>query len=72
MFTQFYSPASDGIQQVLLLTSLLAALTMVSNMAWVFGGKTITAFVMSSNVKNTHGKVFGVLLCVTAIWLAIG
>lgn len=72
MFTQFYSPASDSIQQILLLTSMLAVLTMVSNMVWVFGGKAVTSFVMSSKVKNTQGKVFGVLLCITAIWLAIG
>jgi threonine/homoserine/homoserine lactone efflux protein len=72
MFTQFYSPISDGAQQVLFLTSMLAALTMASNLVWVFGGKVLTAFVMSNNVKKTQGKVFGVMLCTTAIWLAIG
>jgi threonine/homoserine/homoserine lactone efflux protein len=72
MFTQFYSPATEGIDKLWLLTAMLAALTMASNMAWVIGGKALTSIVASKAATKTQGRVFAAMLCMTAIWLAAG
>ncbi|PLX61064.1 LysE family translocator [Sedimenticola selenatireducens] len=71
MFTQFYMPEKDGLSQVVFLTALLAVLTMASNLVWVIGGKALTNFIADSNIQKTQGAVFGVMLCVTALWLAV-
>jgi len=72
MFTQFYTPEKDGFSQVMLLTTSLALLTMASNLIWVFGGKALTDIVIDRNAQKIQGTVFGVMLCITALWLAIG
>lgn len=72
MFSQFYTPEKENYSQVLMLTMALALLTMASNFVWIMGGKTLTTFAINKNIQKTQGIVFGVLLCVTAIWLAIG
>jgi threonine/homoserine/homoserine lactone efflux protein len=72
MFTQFYAPEKDGFSQIVLLTVLLALLTMASNLLWVFGGKALTDIAINRRAQKVQGLVFGVMLCVTALWLAIG
>jgi len=71
MFTQFYSPEKDGMTQVILLTISLALLTMASNLVWIFSGKALTSYTADSSVPKLQGTVFGLMLCVTALWLAI-
>ncbi len=72
MFTQFYTPGTDGFSQVVLLTASLALLTMTCNMVWVLGGKVLTDIVIDRKAQKIQGAVFGVMLCITAFWLAIG
>jgi threonine/homoserine/homoserine lactone efflux protein len=71
MFTQFYAPASEGITRVLILTSMLALLTMTSNMAWIIGGRALTSLVAGKTAATTLGRIFAAMLCFTAIWLAL-
>lgn len=71
MFSQFYTPEKENYSQVLILAMALALLTVTSNLIWVTGGKTLTAVAMKDNVQKTQGILFGALLFVTALWLAI-
>lgn len=72
MFSQFNAPANDGMPQVLVLTSMLAILTMGSNMVWIIGGKTLTLIATGRTAVKTQGWIFASMLCVTALWLALG
>ncbi|WP_024954525.1 LysE family translocator [Sulfurospirillum arcachonense] len=70
MFSQFYQP-TDGYSQIILLSILLAVLTMTSNIIWIIGGKSLALFVSQKNMQKKQGIIFGSLLLITAIWLAI-
>ena len=72
MFTQFYSPEKDGFSQIVVLTTALAVLTMSSNIMWVFAGKAFTKLIVKSKSQKNQGKMFGLMLCVTALWILIG
>ncbi|ADG93764.1 Lysine exporter protein (LYSE/YGGA) [Arcobacter nitrofigilis DSM 7299] len=72
MFSQFYSAKNDSVTQFIILTISLSLLTMISNLIWILGGKVLISFVTSSNVQKVQGTIFGLMLCLTALWLAIG
>ncbi|ORU92483.1 MAG: threonine transporter [Cycloclasticus sp. symbiont of Bathymodiolus heckerae] len=71
MFSQFYSPQHDGVMQVLILTGALLSLTLTSSMVWILGGKSLTLFMSEDSTQRIQGPVFGILLCITALWLLL-
>ena len=69
MFSQFYTPETDGIKQIFFLTFALVSLTLITSMLWILGGKSLAMLVASKNAQRIQGLLFGSLLCATAIWL---
>ncbi len=69
MFTQFYSVEKDSIDKILILTLMLAILTMLCNFIWIYAGRALILLVMNTNIKKLQNKIFGLMLCLTAIWL---
>ena len=72
MFSQFYSSDYEYWTQLVTLTSALAVLTMVSNMVWIVGGKGLSSMLLETNNQRVQGVLFGLMLSVTALWLAVG
>jgi len=71
MFSQFYTPETDGYIQIFILTFALVALTLTTSMIWIIGGNSLALFVSKKNTQRTQGLLFGTLLCATALWLFI-
>ena len=72
MFSQFYSSQERGYIGLVGLTFALGALTMTSNFIWIVGGKVLTVFLSRRRVQKYQGVVFGLMLCVAAVWLTVG
>ena len=72
MYSQFFSPDEHGIWRIIGLSVALAALTMASNIIWVVGGSALTSFFNRKHIEKYQGFVFGSMLCITAVWLAVG
>lgn len=72
MFSQFYHTQALGMGLIVLLTLSLATLTLTSNLIWVLAGATLTRFFNMPGVRRYQGVFFGVLLTLTALWLALG
>lgn len=71
MFSQFYTPETDGYKQILILTFALVSLTLTTSMIWILGGKSLALFVSKKETQKVQGIFFGVLLCITALWLLV-
>lgn len=72
MFSQVHNVGEIELSTVIVFTVALALLTMGSNLVWVVGGSRLTAFAKKARVERSQGAVFGVMLLVTALWIAIG
>jgi len=70
MFSQFYHP-DEGYKQIFILTLFLVSTTLVSSMAWILGGNTLSSFVSDDKMQKYQGMFFGSLLLVTALWLGL-
>ena len=71
MFSQFYTPETDGYMQIFILTFALVSLTLTTSMIWILGGKSLALFVSKKDTQRVHGMFFGTLLCITALWLFV-
>ncbi len=71
MFSLFHDPTHDGIAEVLRLTTALAVLTVAANLVWVVVGKMAFAWLTRGNLVARQGQFFGIVLVMTALWLAM-
>lgn len=71
MFSQFYTPETGSYTQILSLTFALVSLTLTTSMIWILGGKSLALLVSKKETQRVQGLVFGILMCVTALWLLI-
>ena len=71
MFSQFYSP-SDGYMKIFILTFSLLAMTLLTSMIWIIGGKQLSSFVQNEKMQKIQSLFFSLLLLVTAVWLSFG
>jgi threonine/homoserine/homoserine lactone efflux protein len=71
MFSLF-SPTGHTVpwQHLIGLTAALIALTASANLTWTIGGKTAAALVTDQRLVQKQGLLFGILLLLTAGWLA--
>lgn len=71
MFSQFYTPETGGYIQIFALTLALVSLTLTTSMIWIVGGNSLALFVSRENTQKIQGRIFGILLCLTALWLFV-
>ena len=71
MFSQFYTPVTDGYKEIFILTFALVSLTLTTSMLWILGGKSLALFASQKNTQRVQGVLFGSLLSLTALWLFI-
>ena len=69
MFSQFYTP-SDGYIQIFILSFSLLAMTLLSSMIWIVGGKQLSTFVQNEKMEKRQSLFFSILLLITAVWLS--
>ncbi len=56
MFSQFYTPETDGYIQIFILTFALVALTLTTSMIWIIGGNSLALFVSKKIHKERKGS----------------
>ncbi len=71
MFSQFYNPETGGYAQIFTLTLALLSLTLLTSMIWILGGKSLALFVSNKETQRVQGRLFGLLLSLTALWLFV-
>jgi threonine/homoserine/homoserine lactone efflux protein len=71
MFTQFLNPNRPGWPQVLLMTGALIGLNLACGSAWIGGGGVVRRLFISERFVRAQGYVFGGVLALVAVWMAL-